>query len=89
MSKDHLHEIIDELHEELERSEHVDEADRTELAALVAEIRAIVGPDENPPEGEESVTDRLLDASRRFEESHPSLVSALGRLADALSKIGV
>jgi hypothetical protein len=35
------------------------------------------------------IVERLVEASKDFEENHPGLVSAIGRLADALSRIGV
>lgn len=90
MSKEHLHELLEELHKELESTESVDSDNRSLLAGLALEIREVLdraAGDES--EGEESLPERLLDVGRDFEDSHPRLVSLIGRVADALSKIGV
>ena len=90
MSKEHLHELLQELHKELESTDSVDADNRSLLAGLASEIGEVLdsaGGEE--PEPEESLGERLLDAGRDFEDSHPRLVSLIGRVADALSQIGV
>ena len=44
---------------------------------------------EERSEEHESLADRLRNAAGHFEESHPTLTAAVGRIADALSAIGV
>jgi Domain of unknown function (DUF4404) len=38
---------------------------------------------------EGSLADRLREAGRNFEESHPTLTATLGRVVDALSALGI
>jgi hypothetical protein len=90
MSKEHLHELLEELHKELESTDSVDADNRPLLAELASEIRELLDRAAGEePEDEESLPERLLDVGRDFEDSHPRLVSLIGRVADALSKIGV
>jgi hypothetical protein len=37
----------------------------------------------------ESIVERLREAVRTFETTHPTLTDAIGRLADALSGMGI
>jgi hypothetical protein len=90
MTKQHLHDLLQELHKELESTDAVDSENRALLAGLVADIREVLGrSDTGEPGTEESLSERLLESARDFEDSHPRLVSAIGRVADALSKSGV
>ena len=90
MTKQHLHELLQELHNELDGTDAVDSENRALLAGLVADIRDVLDrSDTGEPGTEESLSERLLESARDFEDSHPRLVSAIGRVADALSKSGV
>ena len=90
MTKEHLNDLLQELHKELESTDSVDSENRALLAGLVADIRDVLGrSDTGEPGTEESLSERLLESARDFEDSHPRLVSAIGRVADALSKSGV
>ena len=90
MTKEHLNDLLQELHKELESTDTVDSKNRALLAGLVADIRDVLGrSDTGEPGTEESLSERLLESARDFEDSHPRLVSAIGRVADALSKSGV
>ena len=90
MTKEHLHDLLQELHKELESTDAVDSENRALLAGLVADIRDVLDRSDTGESGtEESLSERLLESARDFEDSHPRLVSAIGRVADALSKSGV
>jgi hypothetical protein len=90
MTKEHLHDLLQELHKELESTDAVDSENRALLAGLVADIRDVLDRSDTGELGtEESLSERLLESARHFEDSHPRLVSAIGRVADALSKSGV
>ncbi len=90
MTKEHLHDLLQELHKELESTDAVDSENRALLDGLVADIRDVLSRSDTGESGtEESLSERLLESARDFEDSHPRLVSAIGRVADALSKSGV
>lgn len=82
-----LREDLERLRRELQEGPELDAETRRQLADLMQEIEATIGP-----EGEardESLGDRLRTATERFEESHPSLTAVVGRIADLLSGIGI
>jgi hypothetical protein len=91
MKADDLHRTLQQLHEELARSERVDPESERLLRELLADISNVLGEGEvgSAPVESGSIIERLTEASKEFEENHPRLVAAIGRLADALSRIGV
>ncbi len=89
MERQQLHERLKELHAELEDAPSVDTESRELLRSLVDDIREMLkdsGAETLEPHG---VTDQLREAARRFEESHPTLATTVGRVADALSNLGI
>ncbi len=89
MPRAELLERLAELHAELERAGTVDDESRRLLATLADEIGALL---ESSPEGGEehaSLAERLGESVREFEESHPQLAAAVGRVADTLSNLGI
>jgi len=82
-----LRDILDELHTALESAPEIGEEGRNALHKAVADIRTAL--DEPDSERVESLGDQLSQALERFEESHPQLTSIVGRVADALSDIGI
>jgi len=90
MPKEQLRNRIQELLEELERTDEVDEDARKRLAGVLEEIRGAVDQDDGDErEDGESLVDRLNEATRQFEESHPTLTAMVGRIADSLSNLGI
>lgn len=90
MPKDQLRQRIQELLDELEQIDTQDAAAREHLAHVLRDIReAVEAPDEAAPDQGESLIDRLNDATRQFEESHPTLTAMVGRLAESLSNLGI
>jgi len=84
-----LDQILAELHEALEASgDDLDSEVRDELRQAAAEIQAALGsPDER--ELSDSLAQRLRGGLERFEETHPRLTAIVGRIADALSDLGI
>ena len=79
-----------ELHAELERVPAVDAEARAALEQVMREIREVLARSEGaPPREEASLAERLRDAGRHFEESHPTLTATLGRVVDALAALGI
>ncbi len=83
-----LSEIIDELREALEDPDDLDEELRAELRGAAQEILEALDPD-HERELSGSLRERLTDTLERFEESHPKITETIGRLADALSDMGI
>ncbi len=83
-----LNGIIDELREVLEAPDGLDEELRAELRGAAEEILEALDPD-HERELSGSLRDRLTNTLERFEKSHPKITETIGRLADALSDMGI
>ena len=91
MKTEHLHKTLQQLHEELANAEHVDPQSEKLLRELLEDISALLAATStaSTAQGHGGYAARLSEASKRFENEHPGLVAAIGRLADALSRSGV
>ena len=90
MPKTQLRERIQELLNELEQIEAGDSEARSRLSSVLHDIsEAIEESDEAESEGPDSLIERLNEATRHFEESHPRLTAMVGRVADSLSNLGI
>jgi hypothetical protein len=90
MPKAQLRERIQELLGELDQVEAADPDARDRLAAVLEDIRtAVEDTGEEESESSESLLERLNEAARQFEESHPTLVAMVGRVAESLSNLGI
>jgi hypothetical protein len=77
---------LDELRRELADVGQLDPAVRSQLSAALHEIQTALAS-KGPPG--ESLLQRLRDAARDFEESHPALAGNLGSLIDTLGRTGI
>jgi chromosome segregation ATPase len=90
MPKKQLRARIQELLGELEQVEEIDQEARNRLANVLHDIReAVADSGEDAPDENESLLERLNEATRHFEESHPTLTAMVGRIADSLSNLGI
>ncbi len=90
MSESQLREHLERLHTELEETDSVDDEARRLLAEVMQDIRAILDRSgDAPASSSQSIADRLVEATQRFEESHPTLAATVGRVADTLSHLGI
>ena len=91
MPKQQLREMLEELHHELEhtRSGDVDETSRELLRGVLEDARGLVDEDGGGSRESESMLEQLRETARDFEESHPTLAAAVGRVATALSNLGI
>jgi chromosome segregation ATPase len=84
-----LRQTLEELEQELERTGPVDARSRELLEHVVGEVREILERTDEPETQERSLRDRLSQATEAFEVDHPALAETLGRLATALSQLGI
>ncbi len=76
------------LHEALDSADALDEAHRDELRNAMDEIRAVLEPDATS-ELHHSLLERLSGLTAHFEEEHPALTEAIGRVVRALGQLGI
>lgn len=86
MSHQELTDALEVVHRQLAEADHLDVAEVEKLRATMNEIQTVL--DQESDRGE-SLSDRVSNSARRFEESHPVLTETLGRVADILQQMGI
>ena len=88
MSQADLKTLLQQLHDELSRTDTLDSDAQALLGTVVQDIQAVLG-DEAQDDTPQGLVDRLKDATDDFEEEHPKLTEAVGQVIDALSRLGI
>ena len=89
MAREVLRETLARLDDELQRTRELDDGSRELLARIARDIEDLLQRKSREPEGLEALGERLREAVAQFEESHPALTTAVGRVADALASLGI
>jgi ElaB/YqjD/DUF883 family membrane-anchored ribosome-binding protein len=90
MPKTHLRETLQQLQSDLAQKPRLDQHDQELLIQLRDNIETLLElSTEASPQQQADVRTGLGAAVDRFEESHPSLTAAMGRLINALSSLGI
>ena len=90
MSDPKLRAVVDEIQAQLASAEGLHPGQRRSLEELVRDLEALVdSPSAAGAAESESLRDRLTDAVRRLEASHPVLSSTLGNVVDTLAFFGL
>lgn len=82
-----LHETLEALHRSLASEADIDDALRRELRQAMEEIRERL--EEEEPELETSLLERVRQLMLRYEGQHPTLAEAVGRVVGALARLGI
>ena len=85
----HLRQMLEQLHAELQRAHAIDDRSRALLRSVLHDIEDLLERAEEPGKRAKSLTERLREAVGGFEETHPTLTEMVGRVADALAKMGI
>ena len=83
-----LRQMLEQLHTELQRAPATDDRSRMLLERAVSEIQTLLNA-KTPEKRAESVSERLRELVDTFEETHPALTEAIGRVVDALATMGI
>lgn len=91
MSEDQLRNKLAELHRELADTERVDVGTRELLEELLADVLHALERTDAPRTSEDhaSLSDRAQALAGELEGSHPTVATAIGRVVDALSNLGI
>ena len=90
MDTPELHDLLEKLHAELQRTQSVDEPERERLRRLMADIQDVLGRSgEDLSPRYQSLSQQLAEALKHFEISHPILTQAIGQVLDILSRAGI
>ena len=88
MNQDHLKELLQQLQDELGKTESLDDSTKSLLGDVLEDIDVLIGPDENRDEPH-GLIDRLRQATDDFEDDHPELTKSIGHIITALSRLGI
>ena len=91
MTDQNLRELLERLHNELERTESVDEKGNEMLRHLDADIHNVLKRSGTKAEidADEPVLERLQDTIDHFEATHPTLTTVLSEMMTILSNAGI
>jgi hypothetical protein len=81
--------MLEQLHTELQRADTIDDRSRELLRSVLGDIQDLLERKQKRGTEPESIIEQLRVAVRAFETTHPTLTSAIGRVADALAGIGI
>jgi hypothetical protein len=84
-----LRELLERLHNELERTAAMDEKDNEMLRHLEADIRTLLKRSGSKIETDEPILERLQDTIDRFETTYPRLTMMLSEMMTILSNAGI
>jgi len=86
MTDQKLRELLQQLHDELERTKSVDEKGREMLNHLSADIQKFIDPAEAD---DDTLFGRIQDAIDQFEVDHPAITAALSQVLNTLNNAGI
>jgi hypothetical protein len=89
MPEQHLREMLEQLHTELQGADTIDDRSRELLRGVLRDIEDLLERKQAQDTEPESIVEQLREAVRAFEGTHPKLTSAINRMADALAGIGI
>jgi hypothetical protein len=90
MSDENLRKLLEQLHDELERSQSMDEKGDELLRHLNADINNLLKRSEKgKTQSDEPLLERLQDAIDHFEVTHPTLTTMLSEMMTILSNAGI
>ncbi len=90
MDPQQLRAMLEQLHAEIGNAQSVDEGERELLKHLMADIQTVLARSgEGAPPQYQPLIQRLGEAVKQYEASHPTLTLLMGRVLDTLSNAGV
>ena len=84
-----LSRLLKDLDRELEGNPDLDDDERIALAGLKGRLEGILEARRADEAEDDSPIEPLRTYVDRFETTHPTLTMILGRIADALNKMGI
>jgi hypothetical protein len=85
----HFHEVLKQVRRQLEEVETSDPKVAQLLGDVMRDLEIVMGGDELAAKAHLTLPERLRNAARHFEESHPTLSATVGQLIDMLGQMGI
>ncbi len=87
--REQLRETLELLHQQLGEAKDVDADMAAKLSGAIDDIATVLDEKSDADYEPASLGERLGEATRHFEQSHPTLSGTIGRLADILAQMGI
>jgi polyhydroxyalkanoate synthesis regulator phasin len=87
MVRQRLTELLEELHEEFEKSQDIDPATRAQLQEVADELDEFLGKEDD--EHEQGIIERLRERLLNLEVEHRRVSTIIGETLDLLARLGV
>lgn len=88
MPRQEMEQLLAELRKQVAGSRELSAGQRARMEALREQIAERLAADEVPPE-EEGLREQVREHIDEFQRTHPTLTMVLGRILDALNKMGI
>lgn len=88
MPRTEMEQLLAELRKQVAGSRELSAGQRARMEALREQIAERLAADEVPPE-EEGLREQVREHIDEFQRTHPTLTMVLGRILDALNKMGI
>ena len=90
MDKKELHDLLNQLHEEIKNTKEVDDKGVDLLRDLEADIAALLErSDDNPEPVHPNIFKNMEDTVTHFEVTHPTLTEQVAKISEILSGAGI
>lgn len=89
METEKMHQLLKELHVELENAENIDEDSQQLLKNISRDIQKLITNKKPDLKKKNDIFESLEEAVEQFEGTHPSLTAAINKIAEALSNMGI
>lgn len=90
MTHERLHELLGQVHQELERADSIDDESRELMFEVSDDIRYLLESGKDRDEAErEGMSDRLDSLLLAFGSRHPRIASMIEEVIDTLAKMGI
>ena len=81
--------LLERLETQLRTTPSLDPAAERQITEIVNDLKATLQNEEKSSSDEQSPADRLREAARQFELSHPTLSHTIGSAVDVLAQMGI
>ena len=88
MSDEKLHQLLNQVHEQLKQQDSIDGESQALLQQVLTDIKVASRPD-NTDDIPQDLSDRIEQQAVEFEQAYPTLAGVLRQIMDTLGRIGV
>ena len=88
MADEKLHQLLTQVHEQLQQQDGLDEQSQVLLQQVLSDVKDASGSGDLD-DIQQDLSDRIEQQAVQFEQAHPTLAEILRQIMDTLGRIGV